>query len=67
MGYYIVAISWGSNIGPLCGGFLISSKPFELSGQQPRSLYRRCGVEMAEMAQRHPRWYKSGHGDTLRA
>lgn len=23
MGYYIVAISWGSNIGPLCGGFII--------------------------------------------
>ena len=23
MGYYIVAISWGSNVGPLCGGFII--------------------------------------------
>lgn len=26
MGYYIVAISWGSNIGPLCGGFIIGSR-----------------------------------------
>lgn len=26
MSYYIVAVSWGSTFGPLCGGFMIDRK-----------------------------------------
>lgn len=57
MGYYIVAISWGSNIGPLCGGFIIGSRLLRLHCLYLLLILQRCRMEMAEMGQRH----LSGH------
>ena len=66
MGYYIVAISWGSNIGPLCGGFIIGSKLPSLPPFNPMLIGPRCGMEMAEMGQRHLPRPQFSHGLLLR-